>query len=120
MLRPYGSKFIEIVESSAPKILGEQLAVLAVKANLPSTYLASILGVSSTTVYQWFRGQGVRENRRHIVEKLISRLTEDVTSGRLPVVGLQESETYIKSIAADSSSVANENSPPVLLLPRHR
>ena len=95
MARPYGDKFLIALERSTANTLGLQLAKLSVKANLPATMVAVALEVSSTTVYKWFRGQGVREHKRKAVEVFMDLLKEDFESGVLPVANIDAATDYI-------------------------
>ena len=95
MARPYGSKFLIALERSKLDTLGIKLAKLCVKANIPATLVAVALETSPTTVYSWFRGQGVREHRRKAVEVFIDLLKEDFESGVLPVANIDAATDYI-------------------------
>jgi hypothetical protein len=98
MARPYGSKFLIALERSKLDTLGIKLAKLCVKANIPATLVAVALETSPTTVYSWFRGQGVREHRRKAVEVFIDLLKEDFESGVLPVASIDAATDYIESM----------------------
>lgn len=98
MARPYGQKFLLALNRSQEDTLGVQLAKLCVKANLPATLVAAALKTSPTTVYAWFRGQGVRERNRKVVEAFISLLRTDFQKGYLPVNGNAEASRYISDV----------------------
>lgn len=98
MARPYGEKFIRELERSNLNTLGIQLAKLCVKANIPATYVAVALETSSTTVYSWFRGQGIREHKRKAVEVFIDLMRQDFVNGVLPVADIFAAEQYIESM----------------------
>lgn len=98
MGRPYGQKFLIALEKTKADTLGLQLAKLCVKANIPATLVAIALETSSTTVYSWFRGQGIREHRRKAVEVFIDLLEEDFRSGILPLVNSDAAVDYIGSM----------------------
>ena len=98
MARPYGQKFIIALEKTEGNTLGLQLAKLCVRANLPATMVAIALEVSSTTVYKWFRGQGVRERKRRAVEVFIDLMKEDFEKGLLPVVNVNAAAAYMESM----------------------
>lgn len=98
MARPYGDKFLIALERSTANTLGLQLAKLSVKANLPATMVAVALEVSSTTVYKWFRGQGVREHKRKAVEVFMDLLKEDLANGILPVKDVNAAAAYMESM----------------------
>jgi hypothetical protein len=86
------------LERSKLDTLGIKLAKLCVKANIPATLVAVALETSPTTVYSWFRGQGVREHRRKAVEVFIDLLKEDFESGVLPVANIDAATDYIESM----------------------
>lgn len=98
MARPYGQKFLIELERSNLNTLGVQLAKLCVKANLPATFVAAALETSSTTVYSWFRGQGIREHKRKAVEVFIDLLKEDFASEVLPVANINAAQAYIEAM----------------------
>jgi hypothetical protein len=95
MARPYGEKFLIALNKSNLDTLGIKLAKLCVKANLPATLVAVALETSSTTVYKWFRGQGIREHKRKAVEVFMDLLNEDFANGILPVVDNNAAADYI-------------------------
>ena len=98
MARPYGEKFLRELYASEPTGLGPRLGLLCIKNNLSAAHVAAALEVTRTTVYQWFRGQGVREAKRSDVEALIRLIERDVEAGRLPVRGHAESKAYIEDM----------------------
>jgi len=98
MARPYGQKFLIALEKTKPDTLGLQLAKLCVKANLPATMVAIALEVSSTTVYKWFRGQGIRERKRKAVEVFMDLMQEDLEKGVLPVINVDAAAAYMESM----------------------
>lgn len=98
MARPYGQKFLLALEKSNANTLGVQLAKLCVKANLPATFVAAALETTPTTVYSWFRGQGIREHRRKAVEVFIDLMKEDFRSGVLPLLNINDAAEYIESM----------------------
>ena len=102
MARPYGQKFLIALEKSKLETLGLQLAKLCVEANLPATLVAFALDTSSTTVYKWFRGQGIREHKRKAVEVFIDLVKEDFANGVLPVADIKAAEAYIEAMVGKS------------------
>lgn len=98
MARPYGQKFLLALERSKQDTLGLKLARLCVDANLPAAYVAKALNTSATTVYSWFRGQGIREKRRKEVEVFIDLLKQDFRDGALPVRTTDDAAEYISSM----------------------
>lgn len=85
MARPYGQKFLLALHRSKSDTLGVELARLCVKAEIPATVVATSLGTSSTTVYAWFRGQGIRESKRKVVEAFIELIKDCLKRGTLPM-----------------------------------
>jgi hypothetical protein len=98
MARPYGDKFLIALERSQLNTLGLQLAKLCVAANLPATMVAVALEVSATTVYKWFRGQGIREHKRKAVEVFTDLLKEDIANGVLPVKDMNAAAAYMETM----------------------
>jgi hypothetical protein len=98
MARPYSKKFIDELLASQSDKLGVQLGRVCYQANLPATYVAKALGVSRVTVYSWFRGQGMREEKRGTIEALISILKQDLDAGVLPVPKPADAKVYIEQV----------------------
>jgi hypothetical protein len=99
MPRNYSTKFLSHLSDQDHGVsLGAKLGKLCVHANIPATYAAIALGASSTTVYSWFRGQGIRENKRNLVEAFISLLEQDIREGVLPAANLRDAKTYIEGM----------------------
>jgi hypothetical protein len=98
MPRPYGEKFLNNLSRSTEDRLGRELARLCVDASLSAAHIATAMEVSRTTVYSWFRGQGVREDRRRVVETLISLIKKDLERGRLPAVSVGDARRYISEM----------------------
>lgn len=99
MARPYSEKFLLELSSSTADTIGVQLARLCIKANLPATYVAVALETTRTTVYSWFRGQGIREEKRRTVETFIRLVQEDLEKGVLPTKTMKEAKQYIERIS---------------------
>lgn len=104
MPRPYGSKFLIALEKSKQDRLGIKLARICVRANLPATLVAKALNTSSTTVYSWFRGQGIREQRRKAVEVFIDLMTKDFAEGVLPLKDYEAAIDYISDMVGEDIS----------------
>lgn len=96
MARPYSQKFLLELHDNASDGLGVQLAKLCVKANLPATYVAVACETTRTTMYNWFRGQGIRENRRKLVETFIALVESDMANGILPAKNTEAAKKYIE------------------------
>ena len=99
MARPYSEKFLLELSESTSEHLGIQLAKLCVKANLPATYVAVALETTKTTVYSWFRGQGVREEKRKTVETFIQLMQEDLEKEVLPAKTMKDARQYIHQVS---------------------
>jgi hypothetical protein len=98
MARSYGDKFIrELTQADGTK-LGVQLGRLCVDNNLPASYVAVALETTPTTIYSWFRGQGIREHKRKIVEVFIDLVRQDCQSKRLPAKSIPDAKRYIESM----------------------
>lgn len=99
MPRPYSPKFRALLEKkSKVDSLGMDLARLCVKTNLPAMYVAVALETSATTVYSWFRGQGIREFRRKRVEAFMGLVEADLKNKVLPAKTLPEAKRYIENM----------------------
>jgi hypothetical protein len=95
MPRSFGDKFLVALKNGDPTKLGVRLGRLCVEANLPAAYVAKALQTSRTTVYAWFRGQGIREERRTRIEAFISLVEKDMAEGALPVRNSIDAKMYI-------------------------
>jgi len=98
MPRSYSDKFLRELDKQETDSLGVALARVCVKANLPATYAAVALETSATTVYSWFRGQGIREKKRKTVEVFIELVEADLKVGRLPARNMPDSKAYIEEM----------------------
>lgn len=98
MARPYGDKFLRELNRSTKDTLGTELAKICVKANIPATYAAVALESSRMSVYSWFRGRGIRESKRKLVEAFISILNKDFEEGVLPVKSVEDARKYIEGM----------------------
>lgn len=99
MARSYGEKFLLELNESTSDSLGVQLARLCVKANLPATYVAIALETTKTTVFSWFRGQGIREEKRRTVETFLRLVQEDLDKEVLPAKTRGEAKRYIQELS---------------------
>lgn len=98
MPRPYSDSFLRELQNNTSDGLGVELAKVCVDSNLSAVHVASALEVSRNTVYSWFRGQGVHENKRRRIENLIELIKLDTREGRLPARSVKEAKLYIESI----------------------
>jgi len=108
MGRPIGTKFKRLLNSTTRDSLGMTLARVTLTAGLTATGASKVLGVSSTTVYHWFRGQGVREKYRADVELLINIIRRDTAKGVLPVLGTYPATRYLEAISLETRSLSKE------------
>lgn len=99
MPRGYGHKFLLHLQNTDAVLLGTRLGRVCVEANLPASYIARVLQVSKTTIYKWFRGQGVRESKRLAVETLLHLLEEDMAAGKLPVQTTGAARLYLAELS---------------------
>lgn len=100
MARTYSEKFLrELADNeNLDQKLGINLAKLCVKANLPIAYVARALGVTKLTVFHWFRGREIRNNRRVAVTAFMSLVERDMESGALPAANVLSAKSYIQSM----------------------
>lgn len=99
MPRPYDYKFLLDLQKADPTRLGVRLGRVCVEANLPAAYVAKVLGTSRTTVYAWFRGQGIREGKRLRVETFIDIVEKDITDGLLPARTIINAKLYLRDLS---------------------
>lgn len=99
MPRSYDYKFLLQLQKSDPTRLGVKLGRVCVEANLPAAYVARVLETSRTTVYSWFRGQGIREERRARVETFIDLVEKDMKGGVLPAHTILDAKLYLRELS---------------------
>lgn len=80
--------------------IGVVLAKRCVKANIPSTLVSRLLGVSRQTIHAWFRGGKMNSERVQYVEALIKIIDEDLTNGALPLTDYKSIEAYYKRLTS--------------------
>ncbi|NBS71410.1 hypothetical protein EBT31_21235 [bacterium] len=98
MARPYSQKFLLELYGNTSDGLGVQLAKLCVKANLPATYVAVACETTRTSIYSWFRGQGIREKKHNLVKSFIALVESDMANGVLPAKSTEEAKKYIEAM----------------------
>lgn len=98
MARPYSEKFLLNLQTADPTRLGVRLARLCVEANLPAAYVAKALETSRISVYHWFRGGGIREEKIRTVDAFMKLVEEDMRSGMLPAKNVFAAKHYIESM----------------------
>lgn len=99
MPRSYSEKFLlELYNAHQSESLGIKLAKICVQANIPASYVAVALEVSSTMVYKWFRGAGIRKKKQKVVEVFMDFLKQDMESGVLPAKNSIDARIYIQNL----------------------
>ena len=99
MPRSYDYKFLLELQRADPTRLGVKLGRTCVEANLPAAYVAKVLETSKTTVYSWFRGQGIREERRSRVEVFIDLIEKDMEAKLLPAKTMIDAKLYLRELS---------------------
>lgn len=98
MSRTYGEKFLLQLKDADPSRVGVRLARLCVDANLPAAYVAKVLETSRTTVYEWFRGQTMKEQNVNKVEALMHLIVQDMENGKLPATSARVAKQYLSEM----------------------
>jgi len=99
MPRSYDHKFLLELQKADSTRLGVKLGRVCVEANLPAAYVARVLETSRTTVYSWFRGQGIREERRIRVETFIDLVEKDMQDRILPAKTIIDAKLYLRELS---------------------
>jgi hypothetical protein len=103
MGRPYSDRFLREINAAGDKSLGQQLGEVCIAANLPAAYVAYALNVSRMTIYSWFRGKGVSDRKRAVVEAFIRLAKKDTEAGILPVKSLHEAKKYVEEMVGSTN-----------------
>ena len=98
MARSYSHKFLLSLQKADSDRLGVRLGRLCVEANLPASYVAKALETSRISVYNWFRGGGIREDKRKMIEVFMDLVQEDMKNGTLPATNVVTAKLYIESM----------------------
>lgn len=53
----YSVRLIELNRKANPRLIGVRLGKACIKQNIPVSTVASMLGVSRQTIYNWFVGE---------------------------------------------------------------
>lgn len=101
MARSYSEQYLLSLNSLNPKKLGVQFGRVCVRANIPPSVIASVIGVSRMTVHSWFRGKAIREKNADKIEKLMDIFEADLEKGTLPVPSMQEAKKYAQGLVED-------------------
>lgn len=94
----YSSDFVNTVRNNPERGLGQKLAWICIQANLPSAYVAQVLGVTRMTLHTWFRGGVMRDSKHLKVQTLIELMEGDFKTGVLPVKTLSEARAYLQDM----------------------
>lgn len=103
MPRPYSEEFMRFINATDSKSLGVALGKACVKANLPLIQVSRYLVVSKVTVFNWFRGRGMRENMREKVEAFLQTIERDLEANILPVSSHKEATLYLKGVSENNT-----------------
>lgn len=98
MSRSYSHRFLLALQQADGDRLGVRLGRLCVEANLPASYVAKALETSRISLYNWFRGKGIREDKRKIIEVFIDLVQQDMKAKILPAKNIIEAKFYIESM----------------------
>jgi hypothetical protein len=101
MAKCYSEKYLLSLNGLNEKRLGVQLGRLCVKANLPPSMIADIVGVTRQSIHNWFRGGPIRERNISRVEKFIDLLDEYLEAGELPVSSTIDAKIFINTKVID-------------------
>lgn len=74
------------------------LAKKCIAANIPSTMVAKLMGVSRQTIYAWFRGGEIQPERLPMVQTLIKIIDQDTAKRILPLKDYKSSKDYYNSL----------------------
>lgn len=101
MPRSYSPKFLFALQEADPARLGVRLGRLCVEANLPASYVARALSTSRISVYNWFRGSGIREDKHRVIETFMDLVTDDMKNGMLPAKNVIDAKLYIENLIGE-------------------
>ena len=73
----YSTRLIESNKAANPKLLGVRLGRACIRLRMPVAHVASTLGVSRQTIYNWFTGTSKPQNTVvDSVERLLASLSQ--------------------------------------------
>jgi len=101
MAKQYSEKYLLSLNGLNEKRLGVQLGKKCVKANLPPSMIAEVIGVSRMSVYSWFRGSPIRSKTVDRIEKLIDIIDQYIEAGELPVSSTIDAKKFIDTKVID-------------------
>jgi len=68
------------------------------RGDLPASYVAKALETSRISLYNWFKGKGIREDKRKIIEVFMDLVQADMKTGVLPAANMFAAKLYIESM----------------------
>ena len=98
MSRSYSHRFLLALQQADGDRLGVRLGRLCVEANLPASYVAKALETSRISLYNWFKGKGIREDKRKVIEVFMDLVEQDMKAGLLPAQNTLAAKFYIESM----------------------
>jgi hypothetical protein len=104
MPRNYSEQFLLDLFNNSSDGIGIQLGKACVKANLPGSYVARALEVSSVTIYNWIRGKPVNPKYHKKIEAMLALIEFDTTRGMLPARSMLDAKQYIDSLTGAPTS----------------
>lgn len=100
MPKSYSPAFVEALSKVDMRDnLGIVMARACIKANLPASMVAKILGVSRMTIHTWFRGGPIRAGRVELVHAFLRIVQEDTAKGVLPLADFKSARAYLRDLA---------------------
>lgn len=79
--------------------LGLRLGSVALRANLPLTYMAAMFGLTRNSVGRWYMGGNVAAKHRALAETLIQVFEGELRAGSdLPARNLKAAREYLESL----------------------
>ena len=73
----YSNRLIELNKKADDRLLGVQLGRVCIKRDVPVAEVATKLGVSRQTVYNWFGGVSAPRSRLWTIKELIDSLAAE-------------------------------------------
>jgi len=92
----FTERYLRDLYSFNNKRLGVQFGQLCVKANLPPSEVAKVLGVSRMTLYNWFKGKALRSKNIERIETLTEIINNNFELNTLPVQSHKQAKEFIK------------------------
>lgn len=89
------------------KARGDAVSTLVetcLRAKLPMSYVAVMLGVSRMTVHSWMRGGEMRYGRDVRITTFVQIIEDDIQAGLLPKKSLKETKEYAEQFSGKAIS----------------